>query len=825
MKIIDFIQPHKTKLVKTAIAITILVILLIIGLLLLQINFLIGEEIRVSVNPEYSTIQTTSPSLLEFSTSVTIYNKFVCSAECSYTLADLSHDTILDNGTFNSKAYNNKRYTKNIQLADYGYGRNLYSYTIKCGNIPTTLCPSSNITVVRESLMIVEYSPSKEQISALTELRKSYDNISIALSSSWKNIDYAINVTKEFNDIKFDTNKLYSLKSTLDYVKTDFNDVLNVWRSDNYILAKDSLSTKILVARSNMLFDDSKKQISEIISIINKYNFVITQLSYVNNDIVLYPSLYSKSYLLNDSVVENQMFNTVKDVNILITGFNSNGYDNYDVVLSQISDINKEVISTNNKIVSDYPLLKKYYPSLYVYSGITCMLNNTNCDRKYTSVPLNITDMNLILDTLCSDSKSILNTPPINSNTTGLDSEESLLFEYYLLNDYKSKYADNDNINLVTAYQENISNTLFLAYNITINQKSLNNYKFNKAQFSFYNNDVVLRDVVKLYNLCNADVSRNNFVSVVKLSKSYKYMPNISTTEFNVVIPEQPISAEKCCIYGECLSCKNNNNNSKNPLILLHGHSFNKDDTAYQSIEIFNFYAHNFSSSKEYYFGGTLVRNTNSTLGPEILGGYNVPVLVKPTYYIDTYSDILGLKSSESKNGNIDTYALRLKDIIDYTLYTTGASKVDIVAHSMGGIVVRRYVHIFGNQHIGKVILIATPNSGIDDHSYIICKIFGAINECDDMKSDSLFLKKLNDPINQQKIQELYLVIGRGCDTNGVDGDGVVTVNSSLISGVSSSNILFVNGSCTTTTPLHNALLNPGLYPEALSYVREVLSK
>ena len=54
-----------------------------------------------------------------------------------------------------------------------------------------------------------------------------------------------------------------------------------------------------------------------------------------------------------------------------------------------------------------------------------------------------------------------------------------------------------------------------------------------------------------------------------------------------------------------------------------------------------------------------------------------------------------------------------LKELIDLLKFRTGRDKVVIVAHSMGGLVARSYMQIFGDEDVDKIIMITTPNKGV----------------------------------------------------------------------------------------------------------------
>ena len=61
---------------------------------------------------------------------------------------------------------------------------------------------------------------------------------------------------------------------------------------------------------------------------------------------------------------------------------------------------------------------------------------------------------------------------------------------------------------------------------------------------------------------------------------------------------------------------------------------------------------------------------------------------------------------------DISKSSLALKQKIDQIKIQTGASKIDLVAHSMGGLLVKKYLKDYGGDSIDKFIDIATPQNG-----------------------------------------------------------------------------------------------------------------
>jgi len=126
-----------------------------------------------------------------------------------------------------------------------------------------------------------------------------------------------------------------------------------------------------------------------------------------------------------------------------------------------------------------------------------------------------------------------------------------------------------------------------------------------------------------------------------------------------------------------------------------------------------------------YLFALELDKNGNSvpgiSTGPIFDG--TVPVLFSSN--LDFYSGLLNhLRGTGYQTGQtlftfpydwrLDnaTNAVRLQTLIDQVLQQTGAPNVNIIAHSMGGLIVRRYLADTGGSKIGKVIYLGTPQKG-----------------------------------------------------------------------------------------------------------------
>ena len=138
---------------------------------------------------------------------------------------------------------------------------------------------------------------------------------------------------------------------------------------------------------------------------------------------------------------------------------------------------------------------------------------------------------------------------------------------------------------------------------------------------------------------------------------------------------------------------------------------------------------------------------------PTHLQESSVPVLLVPGWY-STGRDmapllirlvaagwaedhVMAMTFSDPTGSNRD-HAREIVAAVDSLREVTGAERVDIVAHSMGGLATRLYLEEGGAAHVRRVVFIATPQRG----TYTAYLAFGRGR--DEMIPGSDFLKALN---------------------------------------------------------------------------------
>ena len=316
---------------------------------------------------------------------------------------------------------------------------------------------------------------------------------------------------------------------------------------------------------------------------------------------------------------------------------------------------------------------------------------------------------------------------------------------------------------------------------------------------------------------CRAEKTRFCFTKAEEVDRSALVTLNYVSNE------EQQASnwSAVCCFNGACTKCCHDNNcaDKNYPVIFLHGHSVNKALAADYSLDAL-IKIKNKLTKEGYIDAGTMVTNYEREQSG-LWGKVNAPIAVTASYFFDVYKTKEGEEITvPSKTESIDTYAIRLRDIIDTVRYRTGKDKVIIIAHSMGGLVAQRYVQVFGDSDIKKAIFITIPNHGIDGKVRDYCAVLGEKSTCEDMNKDSIFINKLhNSPPQAFPIEN---IIGIGCNMSSETGDGIVK-NSSQFLGFAKN--YYVEGTCNELELVffHEEILNIDKYPKVYEIINKTI--
>nr|MBA4404947.1 hypothetical protein [Nanoarchaeum sp.] len=549
--------------------------------------------------------------------------------------------------------------------------------------------------------------------------------------------------------------------------------------------------------------------------------------------------LVSLNYDLNDENIN--ITNNLRDkLNVLVSRV-SEIKSNVDIINKsefkndvELDNLTKELEIAIIKLKESEQYWKTQRYDLIVLPNITNLENEYNNlmlwfnEQKKKEVLENRFNVMVEYDTLCQLTGTCYTHETIQTlaSETELDITESCAN----IDQLSQRYTDISLQNEANYLAENYNLTTEFTFDIINKLSNLKNqvkkpYLENLPSGSI-NHDLLL-EIIKIttpietheyeqYNLTPAIIKE---LTKNKPICNQKYNSLLLNNTLRLDILFEPLGL-RCGYYGNYTNCCTTNDcrndPTKYPIIFLHGHDFSKDILADYSLDTFRVVEKRLTE-KGYLTAGVMsVSSETEDYG--ILGLTNVPLTIRGSYYFDVYKNQEDYELLQTKSENIDTYAVRLNDIVNNVKFNTGRPKVIIIAHSMGGLVARRYAQIFGNDSVDKLILIGTPNHGMNGTIIKACPIFGESIECKDMDSTSLFMNKLNSEKPNVKI---YNIIGTNCTTDGQPSDGIALESNVYLDGAEN---MRINGTCEGIKLLHNEMLNVAKYPEVMDKIYYALN-
>jgi len=839
------------------IIITIIIVLLILTIIigawgLLKAKLLVDEDIIVNTNITYSALNLKHGETTKLLVKNEITTTFLCEAQCSISLKRIDNNEVVYSHTEIVKDTYEVISPLNFTADKLGYGQELYSYQISCKNMYSNICPAPDAIVKKTALISLNYAPNDLELEAKGQLEKNLakiiNNLITTSSLTAQNTEYytQLNLKNKTKFIEQNTQieKAYS-------VYKQFINNLNKDTTD-YLKTNQKIESANLLSRTNSLKQDANSLNQELLTQINEHNYALNLLSNITKEKQLLDELSlteNINKLTNKTTNLNHYLFIENQTNKIILSFNNNSIYSYNETIQEIQTI----LKTIQEIKNDYTI---NFKSNYVSTLLTlkfletelCIVNNqiedcrTIISLNSSNIPTTTNESDLTNDVLlnsnqCALIKNITSNNKITKEIQDMKREElseselekidlEKLFIDYSLIQFLTRETNTRSINLPTNIQI-YKNTIIQKLNDTYNTSifiSTDYYpdKYNNtlATLAIPLTEEFENNLTQMNDLCDDSYEikldfLNNHGQVIDL------LEPVQIKNANYTIKDIP---PICCAYNFCYTCSSKSDNLEGvPLLLLHGHSFYTKHTPDYSTNIFSNMLTKLETDEKYIPGGSISSDKSPyTLTKAEFGKNPVPLAAKGTYYYVTLYDGVDYIPEISKSENIDTYAIRLRDVIDELKYITGKQKIDVVAHSMGGLVLRRYMQLFGDESINKAILVGTPNHGLNDRIYEYCKLLGYEKECEDMHYNSSLLKTLNDPNNQPSLKKIYTIIGTGCGMDDdAQGDGIVTIESASLNN---SQQHIVNGTCPLTNfPLHNELVNPEKYPEVYNIIEEIL--
>jgi uncharacterized alpha/beta hydrolase family protein len=563
----------------------------------------------------------------------------------------------------------------------------------------------------------------------------------------------------------------------------------NVLEHENMYIGVSSPFSKQYIIHS-----DEEKSGQKLYKLTLECNTIKEQkFCYVNNDLPkLRTKIISVNYELNDNqaIKKDSLKNQTEDINRKFDT-EKNTLDNFNFNSSYLDFSELEYKSNPLKEISNYlSLTLEELNNLYEeqeYSALENQISGVNekinewanlVEELNASFSGNITACNSIIDNLSSMREDILLLEEYN-----LSNSSKLIIESFIgkFNSMVKKMEKKDTL----------ENKLLLFNELEAEKESI--------LFSFQNG---ISEEIFGYEKIETPISQ---VEINKIKINYG---NYSS-DFNLAEPS-PI----CCLKNECYKCVDDSSLNY-PVVFVHGHSFNEKISVESSMDSFGEMAGKLEKDG-YIDAGYFYGSQYDETAKGYLGKVNSSITIEATYYMDTQITEEGSFILDSKWESIETYSSRLNEIISNVKYLTGKDKVIIVAHSMGCLVTRKYIQMYGEDSLDKIVLVGGPNHGIDGFILKSCPIFGADIECNEMNTNNSFMVKLNEaPLPNIPV---YNIIGNGCLIEGFEGDGIVKSESAYLDGAEN---IYVEGTCTGVDFFHVSMIQPSRHPEIYEIIKE----
>lgn len=197
------------------------------------------------------------------------------------------------------------------------------------------------------------------------------------------------------------------------------------------------------------------------------------------------------------------------------------------------------------------------------------------------------------------------------------------------------------------------------------------------------------------------------------------------------------------------------------------------------------------------------------------------PISVRVTYYYE-------FPISEWEEMDINRYSQNLSDIIETIKYCSGKSKVNIIAHSLGGLVSRQYIKFYGGtDDVNKLIILGSPNHlgsiyDLSDNPKPGLGLSACIPAvgvlppphvvvCDDLAGSTPFYDNINSGDETPGLVKYYTIAG---DIDG-KGDSLVYYSGVALNGAQK-NIVVLG--CD-----HSDLREPSDCPCSFEYIKAIL--
>jgi hypothetical protein len=813
------IKKETKKKIRTGLIILIVSVILLIVLLFflgIKIRFVLRDELNVKVTPMDVSLSIKNNETVHIKLSIKNENFLQCKARCEFSLAELKNNTIVhtDAQRLEHKEEITKEYT--LPAPGKGEGQLIYSFRAKCNNIKTGLCLTSEVPDYRSAIITINYELSDEEVRLKNKTRTEIEHWLDQIKEVYELLEQNRIISERLpSTVKVSagsmTNELYKLESKKEQL-------VSIWNSENYILLDKIFLAKDIdeVAKLKEGITSSQNRLIEAAGLRNENIDLLGEVLKLKENVLDAADYYAKENAakLNElsKICENiqstyMIMKTNRDdpESVINFGLKSNVQGLKDAITKYEETLAKGLFLL---IYGEAQLNVKNSASSSLLYGFSCSeLKNVRArldDENGEAIEYRNTYYNWSLGD--GGFEAELNVAQREVELISLISTKDAIKKLEVAGkDYILNLIDNE-----IAVRNTTTATLSIPKAELYEMVVLDTEEYNKY---------VTKNCGGIINASPIPSTINGVFSI-----------NVSGFEkINLSIPLVEVEMETklsdnpamCCLFNKCNPCCEEGCHKEEPILFIHGHMVDKANPPELAMDSFARIQRKMSED-----GIINIGELDITVNPyDVMQGEwgksGKPVAVRASYYYITHYDVGAYTVEMQKSERIENYAIRLKEIINLLKYRTGADKVNIIAHSMGGLVTREYLSLFGPDNVDKVITVNSPHQGISGAVKQLCSVLGASKECSDMYKGSIFLTRLNSKPIPEGV-EIHAIRSTGCKMDDHMGDGVVTNESAYLKGAQN---YLIKGTCTDALQrnLHTNVLNPELYPQTYELIMEIL--
>jgi len=756
-----------------------LIFLITIAIAAAHARFLLYDELLVQTNPQNPTYHFSSGQQATLNISLHHENFASCRSECSIRVRDLGNNEIIHEERIRLQRIGDWEHSFNISIAQSSAGQVHYLYEATCNNINTLICPSEGHFRYSSSLITIVHSLSDEDQAYKNEI--------------WSLLNSTLHSFNELQQMHQQNEQLLarlnieqtiiarqhaSIGNKMNRLQVEVTDTHQLWGDEQFKMIDidhlSSLSNDAFTA----LFEAANIHHDITASIIatnqwrTTFSQIIERFPEIGEQVSWYAQVTPATQNIREAL-QNLTVNLETQYNYhTLTTITSAQHINQITQLEQefTSWSHNHKVRTNNTqglfVYYDYLLQTASTPSCTMAATMASSISSHN--KEIADISQNLTP------------QTIAN---IQSNT---------------LVQHTAAYN--------AVQQKNLSVALLPIANL------LNTTPINETSL-FTIDPTALTAWQSTWCLGNTPAPSFVFPSLPQLPLIDESIPEVTLSSL-VAQQHEP----QCCFNGECKACCDQGCDKPIPVLFIHGHGINEANTPEYSMQSLTTLQRAMQRDGFLNAGQFDLATPSDRVPPGIWGRSGAPVTIRGSYYYITYFGGVGVQRSQ----NIENYALRLHELIDVVRERTGSDQVHIVAHSMGGLVAREYIGIFGDDKVATLVTVNTPHQGLTPNIQRWCRLLGAKTECNDMAEGSVFMQRLAQ--RQFPADKTYVIRSIGCPMDGTTGDGVVTNQSGYLEGAHN---FVIEGTCADRfgTELHTLVLSPLAYPQFYELLLEILRR